>query len=43
MHLCREQMQQGGQEHPVGRAEPRPGLPQLPLQDRDLVTQRQDL
>jgi len=32
-----------GQEGPVARAEPRPGLTQLPLQDRDLVAQRQDL
>jgi hypothetical protein len=42
-HVPREPVQQGGQERPVARAEPRPGLTQLPLQDRDLVTQRQDL
>jgi hypothetical protein len=34
---------QGSQERPVARSEPRPGLAQLPLQDRDLVTQRHDL
>ena len=38
-----EPVQQGGQERPVARAEPRPGRTQLPLQHRDLVTQRQDL
>ena len=42
-HVPREPVQQGGQERPVARAEPRPGLTQLSLQDRDLVTQRQDL
>ena len=42
-HVPREPVQQGGQERPVARAEPRPGLTQLPLQDRDLVAQRQDL
>jgi hypothetical protein len=38
-----ESVQQGGQERPVGRGEPRPGRAELPLQDRDLVTQHQDL
>ena len=36
-HVPWEPVQQGGQERPVGRGEPRPGLAQLPLQDRDLV------
>jgi len=36
-------VEQGGQEHPVGRAEPRTGFTQLPFQDLDLVPQRQDL
>jgi len=35
-------VQQGGQERPVGRGEPRPVRAQLPLQDRDLVAQCQD-
>ena len=38
-----EAVQQGGQERPVGRGEPRPGGAELPLQDRDLVPQDQDL
>jgi hypothetical protein len=42
-HVPRELAQQGGQERPVGRAEPRPGRAQLPFQHRDLVAQRQDL
>ena len=42
-HVAWEPVQQGGQEHPVARAEPRPGLAKLPLQDRDLVAQGQDL
>jgi len=42
-HVTGEPVQQGGQEHPVGREEPRPGLTQLLFQDRDLVPQRQDL
>jgi len=41
--VSREAVQQGSQEHPVGGGEPRPGRAQLPLQDRDLVAQRQDL
>jgi hypothetical protein len=41
--VAREPVQQGGQERPVAGAEPRPRLTQLPLQDRDLVTQHQDL
>ena len=36
-------VQQGGQERPVARPEPRPGLTKLPLRDHDLVAQRQDL
>ena len=39
----REPVQQGSQEQPVTGGEPRPGRAQLPLQDRDLVAQRQDL
>jgi len=42
-HVAREPVQQGGKEHPVARAEPRPGRAQLPFQDRDLVPQCQDL
>ncbi len=42
-HVAWEPVQQGGQERPVARAEPRPGCAQLPLQDRYLVTQREDL
>jgi hypothetical protein len=42
-HIPWEPVQQGGQERPVARAEPRPDLAQVPLQHRDLVTQRQDL
>jgi hypothetical protein len=42
-HVPREPVQQGGQERPVAREEPRPGRAHLPLQHRDLVTQRQDL
>ena len=41
-HVAWEPVQQGGQERPVARAEPRPGRTQLPLQHRDLMTQRQD-
>jgi hypothetical protein len=36
-------VQQRGQERPVGPAEPRPGRAQLPLQDRDLMAQHEDL
>jgi hypothetical protein len=42
-HVAREPVQQGGQERPVAGQEPRPGVTQLPLQDHDLVAQRQDL
>ncbi len=43
-HLtAREPVHQGDQERPVGLAEPRPGLAQLLLQDRDLVAQHEDL
>jgi hypothetical protein len=38
-----EPVQQGGQERPITRGESRPGRAQLPLQDRDLVPQYQDL
>ena len=41
--VAREAVQQGGQERPVAQGEPWPGRAQLPLQDRDLVTQHQDL
>jgi hypothetical protein len=36
-------VQQGGQERPVGGGEPRQGRAELPLQDGELVAQRQDL
>jgi hypothetical protein len=36
-------VQQGGQPGPVGRSEPHPIAMQLPLQDRDLMPQREDL
>ncbi len=36
-HVPWEPVQQGGQERPIARVEPRPGRTQLPLQDRDLV------
>jgi hypothetical protein len=36
-HVPGKPVQQGGQERPVGGGEPRPGLTQLPFQDRDLV------
>jgi hypothetical protein len=42
-HVRREAVQQGGQERPVAGQEPRPGLAKLPLQNHDLVAQRQDL
>jgi len=42
-HIAREPVQQGGQEYPVARPEPRPDRAQLPLQDHDLVPQHQDL
>ena len=38
-----EPVQQGGQERAVAGGEPRPGRAELPLQDRDLVAQHQDL
>jgi hypothetical protein len=41
--VAREPVQQGGQERPVARPEPRPGLSQLPLRHRDLMTWCQDL
>ena len=37
-HAAREPVQQGGQERPVSKGEPRPDRTQLPFQDRDLVT-----
>ena len=42
-HVLGEAVQQGGQERPVAGQEPQPGLAKLPLQDRDLVAQCQDL
>jgi hypothetical protein len=42
-YLPWELVQQGGQERPVARVEPRPSLAQLSLQDCNLVAQRQDL
>ena len=41
--IPRQPVQQCGQERPVAQGEPWPGRAQLPLQDRDLVTQHQDL
>lgn len=41
--VSREPVQQGSQERPVARGEPRPGGAHLPLQDRDLMAQGQDL
>jgi hypothetical protein len=41
--VAREAVQQGGQERPVAGGEPWPGRAQLPLQDRDLMAQGQDL
>jgi hypothetical protein len=38
-----EPVQESGQECPVTGGEPRPGRAELPLQDRDLVTQHEDL
>jgi hypothetical protein len=40
-NVPREPVQQDRQERPAGQREPRPGLTQLPLQDHDLVAQRQ--
>jgi len=42
-YVAWELVQQCSQERPVASEESRPGLAQLPLQDRDLVTQCQDL
>ena len=42
-HIPRQPVQEGGPERPVARKEPWPGRAQLPLQDRDLVTQYKDL
>jgi hypothetical protein len=41
--VAREAVEQGGQERPVARGGPWPDRAQLPLQDRDLVAQDQDL
>jgi hypothetical protein len=38
-----EPVQQGGQERAVAGGEPRPGRAELPLQDRELVAQHEDL
>ncbi|WP_200215896.1 hypothetical protein [Micromonospora coerulea] len=42
-HAQRKPVQQDGEERSVAGGEPRPGLAQLSLEDRDLVAQRQDL
>ena len=42
-HVPREAVQQGGQERAAASGEPWPGRAELPLQDRDLVAQDQDL
>ncbi|MBP2329308.1 hypothetical protein JOF56_009693 [Kibdelosporangium banguiense] len=36
-------MQERGEQRPVGRAEPHPGVAELALQHCDLVAQREDL
>jgi hypothetical protein len=41
--VAREAVQQGGKERPIARGEPRRRRAQLPLQDRDLMAQSQDL
>jgi hypothetical protein len=41
--VSRESVQQGSQERPVAQGEPWPGRAQMPLQDRDLMAQDQDL
>jgi len=42
-HLPRELVQQCRQERPVSRGEPHPVRAELPLQDQELVAQREDL
>jgi hypothetical protein len=42
-HAPRQPVQQRSQQRPVARKEAWPGRAQLPVQDRDLVTQHQDL
>lgn len=42
-HMAGQAMQQRGQERPIGPGEPYPRPAQLPLQDGELVPQRQDL
>jgi hypothetical protein len=42
-NLPREPVQQRGQQGPVGRGDPHPVRTELPLQDRELVAQREDL
>jgi hypothetical protein len=36
-------MRERGEQRPVGRAEPHPGVAELPLQHSDLMAQREDL
>jgi len=42
-HVPREPVQQRRQQRPIARGEPRPVWTKLPLQDRELVAQREDL
>jgi hypothetical protein len=42
-HVPREAVHHGGQERSVASGESWPGRAELPLQDRDLMAQRQDL
>jgi hypothetical protein len=42
-HVPREPVQQRRQQRPVTRGEPRPVRTELPLQDKELVAQREDL
>ena len=42
-HVPGEPVQQRRQQHPITRGEPRPVRTKLPLQDRELMAQREDL
>src|SRR5712691_10391583 len=42
-HVPREPVQQRRQQRPISRGEPQPARTELPLQDRELVAQREDL
>jgi hypothetical protein len=42
-HVPREPVQQRRQQRPVSRSEPHPARAELPLQDQELVSQREDL